>query len=125
ATPVALPKGTTLKMRFTYDNSAGNPRNPHQPPQPVMYGLQSSDEMCELWFQVLARNDADRQRLADEYETKMARLFREHDVYLLRKDPNDPDAHEDLGLAMLGEGKLAEAEQHLRKAIQAKPDFGH
>src|SRR5205085_9596597 len=27
--PVALPKGTAIAMRYTYDNSDGNARNPH------------------------------------------------------------------------------------------------
>jgi hypothetical protein len=31
ARPVALPRSTTLGMRFTYDNSTHNVRNPHQP----------------------------------------------------------------------------------------------
>ena len=41
ATPVFLPKGTTLSMHFTYDNSDGNPRNPQRPPQRVKWGPQS------------------------------------------------------------------------------------
>jgi hypothetical protein len=44
--PVFLPKGSTVKMRYTYDNSNENPRNPNQPPRSVTYGLQSSDEMA-------------------------------------------------------------------------------
>src|SRR4029434_10327978 len=57
--PVPLPKGSTVRMRFTYDNSAANERNPNQPPQRVTYGPQSSDEMGELWFQVLPQNPAE------------------------------------------------------------------
>jgi hypothetical protein len=30
--PIFLPKGTILRMRLQYDNSADNPRNPHSPP---------------------------------------------------------------------------------------------
>jgi hypothetical protein len=33
--PVFLPKGTLVSMRFHYDNSAGNPRNPSSPPKRV------------------------------------------------------------------------------------------
>src|SRR5262245_15584494 len=32
AQPVALSAGTNISMRFVYDNSAENVRNPHQPP---------------------------------------------------------------------------------------------
>ena len=38
AAPFALPKGTTLSMRYVYDNSADNPRNPHRPPARVVWG---------------------------------------------------------------------------------------
>src|SRR5712692_7643557 len=33
AKPFVLPAGTVLSMRFTYDNSADNPRNPSRPPR--------------------------------------------------------------------------------------------
>ena len=56
---VPLPKGTTLRMRMTYDNSAANPRNPNQPPKRVTYGLQTSDEMGELWMQVALKDELD------------------------------------------------------------------
>ena len=39
--PVLLPKGTVISMRFHYDNSAANPRNPHDPPLRVIAGNQS------------------------------------------------------------------------------------
>ena len=55
-TPLFLPKGTTLSMHYIYDNSTNNVRNPSQPPRRVKYGLSSTDEMAELWVQVLARN---------------------------------------------------------------------
>ncbi|MEY2410888.1 MAG: hypothetical protein QOF48_3558 [Verrucomicrobiota bacterium] len=122
--PVFLPKGTALEMRFTYDNSTNNARNPQQPPQRVTYGLQSIDEMAELWFQVLAGNAGDLSRLTRDYETKSARLFEEHDNYLLRKDPEDAEAHDNLALRLLGQNKLREAEEHLRRALRSRPDFG-
>ena len=56
AEPIHLPQGTTLVQRFSYDNSAANVRNPNSPPQRVTYGLQSVDEMGELWLQVSARD---------------------------------------------------------------------
>ena len=51
--PVYLPKGTVLHMRYLYDNSAANPRNPHDPPFRVRAGNRSEDEMAHLWLQVL------------------------------------------------------------------------
>ncbi|HEY6358901.1 MAG TPA: hypothetical protein VIX35_11685, partial [Vicinamibacterales bacterium] len=32
ATPIPLPAGTTMTMRYTYDNSTANPENPRRPP---------------------------------------------------------------------------------------------
>ncbi len=31
--PVFLPKGSVVSMRYRYDNSAANPRNPNDPPK--------------------------------------------------------------------------------------------
>ncbi|MBL9126272.1 MAG: hypothetical protein JNL97_01435, partial [Verrucomicrobiales bacterium] len=56
ATPRRLPRGTKLRLEYTYDNSTNNPANPNHPPKRVVYGPQSSDEMCELAFQVLVRD---------------------------------------------------------------------
>lgn len=55
-TPIALPRGTTLTMRYTYDNSPDNRRNPELPPRHVEWGPRSSDEMGDLWVQVLTRD---------------------------------------------------------------------
>lgn len=57
--PILLPSGTVLEMKYTYDNSADNPRNPHDPPQRVTYGEKSSDEMGELWIQVVLKDTQD------------------------------------------------------------------
>jgi tetratricopeptide (TPR) repeat protein len=50
--PVRLLKGTQLKTQFTYDNSPANLRNPHQPPQRVVYGSNANDEMSDVYLQV-------------------------------------------------------------------------
>src|SRR5687767_4336415 len=61
--PVSLPAGTTVTARWVFDNSAANPKNPNAPPRPVRFGQRTSDEMAELWFQVVPRTTADRQAL--------------------------------------------------------------
>ena len=71
--PVSLPKGTTLFMRFGFDNSAENIRNPNQPPKRVQFGLQTTDEMGELWFQLLPRNSSDLAILSKDYFMKYAK----------------------------------------------------
>jgi hypothetical protein len=51
--PVALPAGTRVEMEFTYDNSAANAHNPNSPPQRVVWGPGSTDEMAGLHIQVI------------------------------------------------------------------------
>jgi mono/diheme cytochrome c family protein/thiol-disulfide isomerase/thioredoxin len=46
AKPLHIPKGATVTLNATYDNSASNPRNPSSPPKAVGWGEQTTDEMC-------------------------------------------------------------------------------
>ena len=63
ATPIVLPRGTTVVMRFVYDNGgSGSQRAPGR----VVYGPRSSDEMSDLWLQVLPHSNRDRQVLAEQ-----------------------------------------------------------
>lgn len=55
--PVKLPKGTRLDIVSYYDNSAENPFNPSAPPQRVLFGNGSTDEMCFGLFQVIVEED--------------------------------------------------------------------
>src|SRR5207302_1669319 len=71
--PVFLPKGTTLVMRYAYDNSADNIHNPSQPPRRVRYGLQTTDEMAELGLQLLPRNPEERKILANDFFVKFTK----------------------------------------------------
>lgn len=48
--PLRLPAGTRIDAWFAFDNSADNPANPHDPPQDVRWGWQTTDEMCELYL---------------------------------------------------------------------------
>src|SRR5205809_5534425 len=70
-TPLALPKGTTITMRYTFDNSAENPRNPQQPPKRVFWGEESTSEMDELWLQVLTHGEDDLRALTAAIRQKM------------------------------------------------------
>jgi peroxiredoxin len=46
--PVALPRGTRVELVAYFDNSAGNPRNPHRPPQRVRFGELTTQEMASV-----------------------------------------------------------------------------
>jgi hypothetical protein len=56
--PMALPKGTRIDVTISYDNSADNPHNPCNPPRRVQWGLQSTDEMGGVRFQMVPANEA-------------------------------------------------------------------
>jgi hypothetical protein len=61
---VRLPKGTVIKVEAVYDNSKDNPQNPSDPPKPVRWGEQTTDEMCLLGVQVVADSAADLRQIA-------------------------------------------------------------
>lgn len=123
AQPVSLPRGATLMMEFTYDNSTNNVRNPNPPPKNVIYGPQSSDEMAELWFQLLARDARERAALSRAFAVKNDRVFFERSEYLLRKNPNDPKAHFTRAVILLNQKKTAEALNHFKLALAADPNY--
>jgi hypothetical protein len=50
--PVRVQAGTRFDVEAVYDNSAGNPNNPNNPPQLVRFGQQTTDEMCFVFLGV-------------------------------------------------------------------------
>jgi tetratricopeptide (TPR) repeat protein len=121
--PVFLPKGTKMEMKFTYDNSAKNIRNPNSPPQRMRYGVQSSDEMGELWFQVLPRNGNDLPLLTRDYSPRLIQSRIDYNFYRLRLDPSDARAHAALGSTYLMAGRTQDAYPELQKAIRLDPSL--
>ncbi|MBI3852749.1 MAG: tetratricopeptide repeat protein [Verrucomicrobia bacterium] len=123
AKAVFLPKGTTLVMRWTYDNSAENEHNPNHPPKRVKYGPQTTDEMGELWFQVLPRNASDRNLFERDFYGHLGRLTIDYNESLLKENPNNAEAHTKVGRARFYFGQVAEALNHLQSAIKADPNY--
>lgn len=122
ASPLLLPKGTTLAMRYTYDNSADNVRNPHQPPQRVAYGPQSSDEMGELWLQMLPREQGDVARFEADYQKRVTLEAIEYNTLQLRRNPTNAHAHGQMAKALIYQSKINEALVHLRRCVQLQPN---
>jgi tetratricopeptide (TPR) repeat protein len=121
ATPLRLPKGTTLSMRYVYDNSAANPRNPQQPPARARWGQRSSDEMGDLWIQVLTRDDDDLARLNRDFRPKVAAEdVRGYEVEI-EKHPADSGLHDDAALLYLELGRPDEAIAHFEMSLKLKP----
>ena len=119
--PVHLPAGTRLRVRFVFDNSPANPRNPHDPPVAVGFGPQATDEMAELMLQVLPVGDPG--RLARSLAVKRARDDILGYQSLLRADPADAVNHAALAVRYLDVGQAALAREHLERAIALAPDF--
>ena len=111
-TPVFLPSGSVVHMRYTYDNSAANPHNPSSPPVRVRAGNRSMDEMGHLWLQLLPRGAGDGRGpvLRAWMETR------------LRKDPADPTALFNLASLDLNGGDAAQAADLYGRALAARPD---
>ena len=58
-TPIELPKGTEIEVELIWNNSVDNPDNPFDPPQPIRWGFQSTDEMGSVTIAMVARDEAD------------------------------------------------------------------
>ncbi len=123
AAPVLLPKGTAVVMEFTYDNSAANPRNPNTPPRRVVYGPESTDEMGNLFLQVLPQTSDDFATLNRSFALKYLDGQIEGFEHLLRLEPNDPLWRNGLGNALRLRGDLDRAIAEYRAALAAKPDY--
>jgi len=118
AHPVPLPRGTSVTMRYTYDNSAANHRNPHRPPARVVYGPQSSDEMGDLWLRLLPRSAADSAMLATAFVRNELRKDLAVAEEGVKAHPADAGWHDLLGTRYLAAGRAAEAIAQLETAIR-------
>ena len=116
AKPVDLPAGTKISMRFTYDNSIDNIRNPNQPPKRVVAGNRAVDEMAHLWLQILPRESPG---ATDDPLVQIQEALALHHI---QNDPEDFEAHYNLGalLQMKGDGAGAVAE--FTQAVRIRPD---
>jgi tetratricopeptide (TPR) repeat protein len=119
--PVVLPRGTRLSMRMTFDNSASNPNNRTRPPQPVRSGPRSTDEMAQIWLEVVPRRPEDAAVLNAEF-TRRALLgaiaAAELDV---RLNPQVAAAHNTLATRYLQAGRVADAQARLEEALRVDP----
>ncbi len=121
--PVALPAGSTLVMEYVYDNSAANPFNPHDPPQRIFYGLQSSDEMADLTIQVVPKKPSDLKTLQQHYARKwIAQEIAGYET-MLKVDPNNAENHHTLAMCYLRTGRGREALQHFEECLRLEPDY--
>ncbi len=109
--PVYLPMGTTISMRWTYDNSSANPANPNRPPQRVTAGDQATDEMGHVWLQILPRGPGDKRAVIREAVMRK----------LLLRDSKDFTAHFNLSGLLQAKGDHTGAITEMGAAIRLHP----
>jgi tetratricopeptide (TPR) repeat protein len=114
--PMTLPAGTKITMRFAYDNSKENVRNPNHPPARVVAGNRANDEMAHLWLQVLPTDgasggDSDPRALIQEA------MARHH----LEKNPEDFEAHYNLAALLQARGDVAGSYAQFSEAVRLRP----
>jgi tetratricopeptide (TPR) repeat protein len=120
-TPLFLPQGTKVSMRFTYDNSAANPNNRRHPPERVRSGPRSTDEMGALWLEVVPRRNEDTSVLtADFYRRALATDVAAAELGV-RSDPSNAAAHNVLATKYLQAGRGADAQAQLEEALRLNP----
>jgi len=119
--PFVLPKGTTLSMEYLYDNSDSNPRNPQRPPRPVVWGQRSSEEMGDLWIQMLVRDEADLLRLNRDFRPKAAAEDLVGYEGLISRSPADAALHDDAAALALELGRIDTAVAHFERSLQLRP----
>jgi Flp pilus assembly protein TadD len=117
-TPVSLAAGTTIAMRYTYDNSESNTANPHRPVRRVTWGPHSSNEMGTLGLQVLPHSPADAPRLVASFAAHAAQRDIEGAELLLRVEPDSPANEARVGASYVRAGRYAEAIPHLQRALR-------
>jgi len=117
-----LPKGSTISMRFTFDNSAGNPRNPFRPPHRILWGQNTTDEMGDFWVQLVPARNGDFGLLGAD----IARKTRTEDIAaytrVLESDPGNPLRHDAVAMLYLQDGRAQEALTHFRESLRLNDD---
>lgn len=118
ATPVPLPRGTTVTMQYTYDNSDQNKHNPRHPPHRVVFGPASSDEMGDLWLQVLPQRASDLALLERDFQQREVNFAITNSERLVKTAPKDAGEHTFLAARYLDAGRVDDAIAQLEEALR-------
>jgi len=118
--PMTLPAGTKITMRFAYDNSTDNVRNPNHPPARVVAGNRASDEMAHLWLQVLPSEGAN---VAGGAGGDPRALIQEAMAgHHLEKNPEDFEAHYNLAALLQARGDIADSYKQFSEAVRLRSE---
>lgn len=122
AQPMKLPAGTVLRSTFTFDNSNRNPRNPNNPATDVAWGWRTSDEMADVWLQVVTDTNADwvqLGRLASQKATAEDAIGVET---LIAREPDHFNLRNDAALIYQELNQPQKVLEHFQAARRLKPN---
>jgi mono/diheme cytochrome c family protein len=121
--PITLARGTRIEMRWRFDNSAANPHNPSTPPRRVLHGPASTDEMAELWLQLVPHDERDAdvlRRLSRELSSReIVADFTER----LKREPDNAAFRLERAKSLGALGRQEEGFAELLRALELKPDL--
>ncbi len=120
--PFALPRGTTVRMHYVFDNSPANRRNPDRPPKRVRWGQNSTDEMGDVCWQVLTRTNDDRSVLRDHFGRKVMTEEAAGYETMLQGDPGNALLHEAAAAIYLVLNRPDQAIAHLTESLRINPE---
>ena len=121
ADPYWLPAGTRISTEFVFDNSSANPRNPESPPKRARWGFKSSDEMGDVWIQVMTRTDADRDELVRDFARKAAAEDIVGYEGQIVAAPADAGLRDDVALLYLELDRPEAAVPHFQAVVALRP----
>jgi Tfp pilus assembly protein PilF len=110
--PMVLPRGTTVAMEWSFDNSAQNPRQVNTPPARIIAGNRSSDEMAHLLLQ-----------LRPIRPQELHVLKEAHLRHLVRRNPTNARYLWGLAGVVKDQGRFAEAADLYREALASHPSY--
>ncbi len=120
--PYVLKRGTTITMRYIYDNSAANVHNTSQPPRRVRFGSETTDEMGELLLQALVKSPADLQRLRLDVARKNLLTDTAGEEKRVLDQPDDVDTRNALGVSYVQLGRPADATRQFLEVLRQAPN---
>jgi tetratricopeptide (TPR) repeat protein len=120
--PLDLPVGTEIALRYVYDNSDKNPRNPHRPPQRVTYGPRSINEMCEMNLQLILDDRDDLKQLDADVTLFQLRSMLSDFEKTLENDPDSLIALGGLASVHIARSEPEQAVQYLDREIELRDD---
>ncbi|MBT3483004.1 MAG: tetratricopeptide repeat protein, partial [Opitutales bacterium] len=145
-TPIKIPAGSKIHMSYVFDNSSDNIRNPNAPPQRILSGWTSTDEMAELSIQIIPSDEQDLDQLKQaqvQYEIDSAGGRSQYSYNLgsyyelqglmekaaeyyygaIQDDPAFASAHFKLGHILERRGNIPAAESRYRQALALRPEL--